>query len=267
MKAKKKKQYNTAGTARNMASIIYCLALFTLQLGCGKHQENTTSEKTQQREMPTSASFQELGFFGNIKASMWPEFLEAVQHNVALSRRESGNMVFSLYQPENEKLAPIWFERFHTKSAHNFHKEQAYFQEAIAVIQRSLEGDAKAIRLLVLDEFPATLPIKAAEPARSRHVITLYAVKEEKRQSFLQTMSPLIANSRKSTGNLEFNLYQHAEDAKVFVLIEGWKTRSHHEANTDKEHVRKFGSQTKDFFVSKPSDTRWILKDISTKNQ
>lgn len=207
--------------------------------------------------------FQELGFFGTIKEKKWGEFVSAVQNNVDNSRKEPGNLAFSLYQSEENELQALWFERFKTKADHNTHKEQAYFKNAIAVIKESLAGEANSIELKELVEIPIQQPTQADEPEQTRTIVVLFNVKPEKRVSFIKSISHAIPYARKAQGNLEFNLYQYAGNSNQFVLIENWKNKAAHETHQNQEYSQKLNVAFKDMFVSNPMDTRWVLKDIS----
>ena len=255
----------------NFKTIVICALLATgttviVSLsGCNKVIKQDSSMR-QKQAIPNNEkveTFQELGFFGAIKEDKWDDFLQAVQTNISNSRKEQGNLAFSLYQPEDSKLQPIWFERFNNKQAHNHHKEQGYFKSAITVIQKSLKGEANSITLKEVKEIPATVPILPDKPKTTRHVIVLFDVKPEKRQFFIDAMAQVAPLSRKSQGNLEFNLYQYANDINKFVLMEGWQSKADHEAQLKQDYIKMLNNVTKGFFVTDPMDTRWLVKDIS----
>jgi quinol monooxygenase YgiN len=126
-----------------------------------------------------------------------------------------------------------------------------------------LEGEASAITLKVLDKIPAITPKIAAQPKQARHVIVLFHVKPQKRQSFLDVIAGVTPQSRKDIGNLEFNLYGYADDPNKFVLIEGWKSQADQEAQLKRDHIKRLNADLEGLFVSNPMDTRWVVKDIS----
>ncbi|QNL51846.1 antibiotic biosynthesis monooxygenase [Olivibacter sp. SDN3] len=257
---------NTAFGAHLIGNLMFVVALgVLLLLGCNgtADQNNNMTKKDSIPAATKSKTFQELGFFGPIKKDKWNDFIQAVQNNIINSRRESGNMSFSLFQPENGKLQPIWFERFKDKEAHNSHKEQNYFKDAITVIQKSLEGEARSIELKELDEIPAAIPIFSDKPETTRYVIVLFEVRSEKRRSFINAMAKVAPLSRKTRGNLEFNLYQYADDPNKFVLMEGWESVANHETQLKLDHISQLNAATEGLFISNPMGTRWIVKDIS----
>ena len=230
---------------------------------CTPSQSHHMEKDTIVNNTAKEETFQEIGFFGDVKQEQWADFVQAVQNNIKYSRREARNISFSLYQPEDGSLKPIWFERFKDKAGHNYHKEQYYFKNAIRVIQRSLKGEATSITLLLVDGLPATTPKAADHPNDARHVIVLFDVKPGKRTVFIDAMAAAAPLSRSAQGNLEFNLYAYADDPNKFVLVEGWQTVADHNVQLQQDHIKRLNSTTKDFFVSNPMDTRWIVRDIS----
>lgn len=252
-----------ASLANLMTIGVISLSLF---FSCNHANQSNMKEKAAVEETSSSVTFQELGFFGNIKEDQWDQFVQAVQNNVANSRNEPGNLSFSLYQPENVAFQAVWFERFTNKSAHTYHKEQDYFKNAISVIQASLAGEARSIELKELDDIPAQAPLYAKEPGKSRHVVVLFDVKAERKTDYITAMREVASHSRKAAGNLEFNLYQFAHEPNQFALIESWENKEAHEAQQKQEYLKKLQADLEGVLVSNPMDQRWVLKDISQKN-
>lgn len=246
----------SAAVAKQLICIVACITPF-LSAGQQLNQINVPGSSV------NAATFQEIGFFGDVKKEQWPAFLQAVQHNISQSRLEPHNISFSLYQPENGKLQPIWFERFKDKAAHRYHKEQSYFKNAISVINQSLKGPAKSITLKVLEELPVTAPLKAVQLANTRYIIVLFHVLPEKRKAFVNAMAGAAPAFRSTVGNLEFNLYAYADEPNKFVLIEGWQNTASHEAQLKQGHIKQLNSAIKGMFVSNPINSRWVVKDIS----
>ncbi len=262
LKIKSKWAFQLHLIARLLLLPFLMIILLTACNGTGKPNNNSES-KVALAELPKAGTFQELGFFGSIKEDKWDDFLFAVKHNIFNSRKEAGNLSFSLYQPENGKLQPIWFERFKDKKAHNLHKEQRYFKDAITVIQKSLKEEVKSIQLKELTEIPVVTAASSNRPRTTRYVIVLFHVKPEKRQFFINNIARSAPLCRKAEGNLEFNLYQSSSDPNKFVLMEGWESASKQEAHLKLDHIKQLNTNVKGFFVSNPMDTSWIVKDIS----
>lgn len=230
---------------------------------CNQAESNKMDKTDNRTGQQISETFQELGFFGEIKQEKWNDFVQEVQNNVSHSRQESGNLAFSLYQSADGKYEAFWFERFENKQAHNFHKEQDYFKNAISVIQQSLASEANSIELKELNEIPAQEAVISQNPELTRNVIVLFDVKSDKRQSFINVMQEVTLPSRNATGNLEFNLYQYASEPNKFVLIESWQNADNHKAHLEQEYSKKLNQLLEDVFASNPMDTRWLVKDIS----
>jgi len=243
-----------------MAGLVVTLVLTS----SGIINENRTMMK---RESITPAikskTFQELGFFGQIKEDKWDDFIKAVQKNIVNSRKEAGNLSFSLFQPENGNLEPIWFERFKDKEAHHYHKEQHYFKDAITVIQKSLAGEARSIELIEIDELPVVVPTLHEHPEKTRQVIVLFEVRPDKRQSLINLAGGAMERVRKTKGNLEYNIYQYADNPNKFVLMERWDSVANHEAQLKLAPIKQLNAAIKTLLVPEPMDNLWKVKDIS----
>lgn len=263
MKSKTLKDKARCGHRRDLKFIVYGL-IVSLTIGCNEtvNQKSRSANVVSTPAPVKSLTFQEIGFFGRIKKEKWDDFLNAVQNNVAHTRKEKGNLSFSLFVPENGSLQPIWFERFIDKDAHNYHKNQSYFKDAITVIQKSLAETPNSIALKEIEEIPVELPIPS-EKGETRHVINLFDIMPGKRQSFIKIVAELTKQSRPAQGNLEFNLYQFADDINKFVLIAGWQTTADYHSRLKIDHTRSFITDTEGFFVPGPMYRQWIVKDLS----
>ncbi|RYY52280.1 MAG: antibiotic biosynthesis monooxygenase, partial [Chitinophagaceae bacterium] len=188
-----------------MLSISMFLAIMVFACGPREQQSRHMDKPDSLLVTTRIETFQEIGFFGEVKKEQWDGFVEAVRNNISHSRREQGNISFSLYQPADGQLQPIWFERFKSKADHNYHKEQDYFKNAISVIQRSLAGEAKSISLKEPDAIPAIPPATAKSTGSSHHVITLFEVSRGNTNAFIDAMASSAEWHRNAAGNLEFN--------------------------------------------------------------
>lgn len=242
-------------------TIIIVLQSKTVNMSENQIQDKSAIDLT--TENTAQETFQEIGFFGEVKKDKWNEFVGAVRNNIANSRKEQHNISFSLYQPKDGNLQPIWFERFDNKAAHNFHKEQNYFKDAITVIQQSLAAEAKSITLKILDEIPVSIPKISPRTGTSHFVIMLLEIEPHHRETYIGAMTRIISSSRKARGNLEFNLYSYAEDPNKFVLIEGWRSQADYAAQLEKAHIKKWTADLEGLLASNPKNARYIVRDIS----
>ncbi|MBE99679.1 antibiotic biosynthesis monooxygenase [Flavobacterium coralii] len=184
--------------------------------------------------------------------------ITAVQNNIAHSRREVGNLSFSLYQPDDEGLAPIWFERFTSKEAHNLHMRQGYFKNAIKVILQSLAGKAHSIELTELKEIPIVVARLSNTPKKTYTVIALLDVQPENRKTFTTAIAKTAPKYRTMDGNLEYNLYRYKDEPNKFVLIEGWESKAYYETQLQKQDITT-GIEG----LASSQHSQWAVKDIS----
>jgi quinol monooxygenase YgiN len=258
--------FNTQTRKSVLRCLLYLPGLMMFQFsGCKPVWQETGKAKeiTVASAIEKSRTFQELGFFGEIKKDKWGGFLIAVQNNIKHSRKELGNLSFSLYQPEDGKLQPIWFERFKSKAAHNEHKKRHYFKDAIKVIQGALKGEVESVTLNEVKQIPAAIPVIADRQERTVHLVVLYQVSPEKKRFFISAMAKAALHARKAQGNLEYNLYEYADDPNRFALIEGWQNRAYHTAQLNQDYIRQLGNALNGFLITGPFDARWTLNDIS----
>lgn len=83
---------------------------------CTPSQSHHMEKDTIANNTAKEETFQEIGFLGDVKQEHWADFVQAVQNNIRYLRQEARNISFSLYQPEDGSLQPIWFERFKDKA-------------------------------------------------------------------------------------------------------------------------------------------------------
>lgn len=246
-----------------LGNIMFVFSLSILLISCNwivnynKMPNNLISSSVK------SETFQELGFFGNIKQEKWNAFIGVVQSNIAHSRNEPGNLSFYLYQPENGKLQPIWFERFENKAAHHHHKKQDYFKNAIQIIGKSLSGEANSIELSEVEKIPAVVPRVTKNPADNSIVITLFDVKPERTRDFIDAFADATSYARCAKGNVEFNIYRYENNHNQFVLIENWESRTNQQQHQESDYSKKRQTSIRAICVSNPMEKRWLVKDIS----
>jgi quinol monooxygenase YgiN len=233
--------------AKGLVNRLYIMGIAFFTVACSKNKQTVETAETVKADTVTQ-TYVELGFLGPVKQEKWADLVQAVKNNIAHSRREPGNLSFSLYLPENDTLQPIWFERFKTDEAHTFHMQQDYFKNAIMVIQQSLAGKALSIALKDLGEVPAMIP--KSTTTKTTHSITLYDIKPSNRRQFITTMAGVAAKQRAVAGNVEYNLYQYKNEPDKFVLIEGWQNNP--------RNVQEPGAG---YFAGKP--IRYVVKDVS----
>jgi quinol monooxygenase YgiN len=258
-----KKKGDSSPLVQPLSGYLTITLLFALSCNLQTKPGGNIAETSVTADSSRTQTFQELGFFGDIKRDKWDSFLVAVQHNIVNSRKEPGNLSFSLYLPENGMPQPIWFERFKTKADHDEHKKQQYFKDAIRIIGQSLESEAHAITLKEITGIPARVPASTEEPRTARYGIRLFAVRPETRQEVLDALATLTRASMQSPGNLECNSYEYADSSNRFVLIDGWKNANNQEANEKQEDIKRARATIESALLSTAINTRLLTKDIS----
>ena len=255
---------------KNRTSLLYSFLSFgmlgiTILSACEKIDKKSMNTKSSTSiKMKHSQTYQELGFFGKIKEDRWDTLVEAVRANVTNSRQEPGNIAFHLFASENSNHEAFWFERFETKKAHNFHKQQAYFKNAINVIQASVETESTSIYLKEILELSPKKALESNIQQPTTYVFMLFEVNPNHRKDFIEKMKQITPLARQAQGNLEFNLYEYAEEDNKFVLMEGWQTKEAYQMYLKSEHSKELKRTLNTIIVNELMNQQWIVQDIST---
>lgn len=245
-------------TAASIALSVCVLA------GCqgkpGDKAEKETVTETTTDSVMNKETYQHVGIV-TIKDEKWNEYVAAMQNNIVQSRKEDGNILFTLLQPEGGTHKVAFVERYKDRAALDEHSKADY-------IPKKLTGEAKIGEIVIteikeLSEVPAVEPANADEIYPPRNVLVFFDVKPEKRQVFIDAIAQTTTNARKAPGNVRFNTFQETADANKFVLVEGWESVAAHEAHLAQDYSKKFNEAVNGIFVSNPADTRWFAKDIS----
>ncbi len=241
--------------------------MLILLAGCNETTKKTNRGESTADTVATNAAittdepaFQHL-VTANIKSEKWDEYVSAMHHNIANSRQEPGNIIFTLYQPEDGSHKVAFMERFKNKAAFEEHMKANYLPKKATA--ESLIGKMERTELNEVTEVPAVEPTD--DRLTPRNSIVFFDVKPEKRQDFIDAIAELTPHARQANGNVRFNIFQQVADENKFVLIESWESVADHETHLEQDHSKKFDQDTEGIFVSNPMDTRWLAKDISSE--
>jgi quinol monooxygenase YgiN len=73
-------------------------------------------------------------------------------------------------------------------------------------------------------------------------MVTLYA-KEGREQELRESLTPLVAASRKDEGNLRYELFVQQDDPRRFVFVEHWASPDAQEKHhTESDHIVHFNN-------------------------
>lgn len=211
---------------------------------------------------PKLTTYQHIAL-ANIKDDMWEEYIAAMHNNIANSRKESGNIIFTLFQPEDGMHQVAFMERFQDTIAFNQHLKADYLPEVVT--QKSLIGEMEIQVLKELNEIPAIEPENADEVLTPRNVIVFFEVKPEHRSTFIKAIAEVTPHARAAEGNVRFNIFQLTDDENKFVLLESWESIANHEGHLAQDYSKQFDIAVDGVFVTNPMESRMLTKDISMK--
>ena len=196
------------------------------------------------------------------KPGTWNTYLPIMLHNVKSSRKESGNISFTLYQPEDGSEVGIWLERWKDQAALENHFTYDYLK---AVRKTVPEVKNEAVLQISLKEIPS-IPTKTPTlngVAPQSNVIVIFEPKQEERDKFLKAITEVILHARKASGNYGANIYQDTSNPDKFVFVEGWEDKAAHNAFLKQDISKAFDKATNGIFKVDPKTESWLAKDIS----
>lgn len=196
-----------------------------------------------------------------VKDEKWESLLAAMHNNIANSRKEEGNILFTFLQPDEGTHSVVWIERFKNRAAFETHAKAEYLPEQEWA--ESKEGEMIVHELKEVPEIPPVEPKNSDDIYSPRNVVVIFDVKPESRKAFIDAVAQLTPHSREAKGNVRFNIFQQVEDENKFVLLESWENIADHETHLQQDYSRKFDETVNGIFVSNPADTRILAKDIS----
>ncbi|MEC1260665.1 putative quinol monooxygenase [Bacillus swezeyi] len=89
-------------------------------------------------------------------------------------------------------------------------------------------------------------------------------VKPEKRESFLESVHPLLKHSRAEAGNAQYQLFEDVENANTFVMLEQWKDEEALNAHNQTEHFQTFVQAAGDL-LAEPLNVVRTQDDLNKK--
>lgn len=222
--------------------------------------DSTIESTSKDVSASTSETYQHVAM-ATVKDEKWDDLLAAMHNNIAHSRQEEGNILFTFMQPDDGSHDVVWVERFKNRAAFEEHAKAEYLPEQEWA--DSKDGEMTVHELKEVAEIPAVEPENSDDLYSPRNVVVFFDVKPENRQSFIEAIATLTPQARQAEGNVRFNIFQHVDDQNKFVLVESWSSVANHEKHLAQDYSKKFDEAVSGYFVSNPADTRILAKDIS----
>ena len=83
----------------------------------------------------------------------------------------------------------------------------------------------------------------------------LLHVNPEREEEFLATAKPLIAATHEEEGNLSYELYKHAADGSLYIMVETWRDQAAVAAHNTSPHFTGFAAKAGEFLTA-PLDVK-----------
>ncbi|MFC6860313.1 putative quinol monooxygenase [Zunongwangia atlantica] len=192
----------------------------------------------------------------------YDSFLALMRINIEQSRKEEGNISFTLFGKDDSYTVYL-VERYNSEEAWNNHEESVY--------ARSTEGIAPAATMNMLHEttlneiaeIPAEATKDVAAEENTQNIIVWFTTKPDTRTAFIEAMSKAILKARNAEGNLGYNIYQNAENANEFIVIERWKNPEVHQTHLQNDYSLQLNKDLEGLLTEDPKFKREVLKNIS----
>lgn len=83
----------------------------------------------------------------------------------------------------------------------------------------------------------------------------LLHVNPEREADFLEAAKPLIAATHEEEGNLSYELYKHAVDGNLYIMVEAWRDQAAVAAHNTSPHFTGFAAKAGEFLTA-PLDVK-----------
>jgi quinol monooxygenase YgiN len=83
----------------------------------------------------------------------------------------------------------------------------------------------------------------------------LLHVNPAREEEFLEVAKPLIAATHEEEGNLSYELYKHAADRTLYIMVETWRDQAAVAAHNASPHFTGFAAKAGDFLTA-PLDVK-----------
>lgn len=83
----------------------------------------------------------------------------------------------------------------------------------------------------------------------------LLHVNPERETDFLETAKPLIAATHEEEGNISYELYKHAGDGNLYIMVETWRDQEAVAAHNASPHFTGFAAKAGEFLTA-PLDVK-----------
>ncbi len=223
-----------------------------------ENTENTT--KSNPNVSSSETTYQHIAL-AEIKDDKWDKYVDAMHNNIAHTHQEPGNILFTLFQPEDGSHQVVFMERYKNRAAFEKHLKAEYLPEAVN--NEAVIGKMEIDELKEIPEIPPVEPQNSDDIVTPRNVIVFFNIKPKKRETFIKAIAELTPHARLAKGNVRFNIFQQVDDENKFVVLESWDSIANHKTHLAQDYSQKFNKAVEGCFVTDPMLSRFLAKDIS----
>jgi quinol monooxygenase YgiN len=120
-------------------------------------------------------------------------------------------------------------------------RDATAFEKRDAAIQKQFTDALQSIRVSDIDRRPyKVMTIAARGQTNNQTVYVITHVDSSPSPQVPMMLQRLAENSRRETGNLRFDIYQHTMRANHFTVIEAWRNRQALDAHAAAPHTKQY---------------------------
>ncbi|MDE1161215.1 MAG: putative quinol monooxygenase [Acidobacteriaceae bacterium] len=196
----------------------------------------------------------------HLKRGEETSFLTTMRTNARHARKEKGNIIFDVYQPEDGASDLYLVERWSSQRILDKHMQTAPLK---AVMEHVKTATTEAPNLEYLKEVSSPLLPKAiSSPAATRNVVVTLFAKPERQSDLILALQTVTEHSRSAPGNLSFNVFQDVSDANRFVIVERWVSVEAHEKHLTQPYIQPLQAAFEQDLREPAVNGRLLLKDV-----
>ncbi|AZG73498.1 putative quinol monooxygenase [Shewanella livingstonensis] len=160
-----------------------------------------------------------------VKPQYQQSFKDALITNKNGTRKEKGNTDMAIFVDNTNPNIFFAYERWQDATAFEFHKNQAYTQDFITLLDDTLATAPQVYK--VNDTKPYPVAMTPANPEDDIFsIFFIFPIHSEFRQPLLTQFEDHIQHTRQENGNLLFDLYTVQDDDNTLVVYEHWRKES-----------------------------------------
>jgi quinol monooxygenase YgiN len=160
-----------------------------------------------------------------------------IDDDVLPARKEEGNLFMRVYQDKQNQNRIYLFEQWKNQDGLNTHFQTPYIEKIVKLNETALQGPFGVLFLKEIFPLSEKKQKKLAETSVSS--FTLFKVKDNMQENFIEQFESVIQKNRNEAGNLAYQLYAIIGDSTQFLLFQRWEDQKAFDTNQTQTHMKE----------------------------